>query len=100
MPRKISVFVQLNAPFVISVDDQKPNDQHLCCYNSKKEDTVLPFSNCMNHKIGGKYTPRAAYRSSSMTTLLTHTVAHSTKPSYRPKTNNQSLKKFLSLALG
>ena len=26
-----------------------------------------------------------------MTTLLTHTVAHSTKPSFRPKTNNQPL---------
>ena len=25
-----------------------------------------------------------------------HTVAHSTKPSFRPKTNNQPLKKFLS----
>ena len=35
----------------------------------------------------------------SMTTLLTHTVAHSTKPSFRPKTNNQPPKKFLSLAL-
>ena len=35
----------------------------------------------------------------SMTTLLTHTVAHSTKPSFRPKTNNQPLKKFLNLAL-
>ena len=35
----------------------------------------------------------------SMTTLLTHTVAHSTKPSFRPKANNQPLKKFLSLAL-
>ena len=29
----------------------------------------------------------------------THTVAHSTKPSFRSKTNNQPLKKFLSLAL-
>ena len=35
----------------------------------------------------------------SMTSLLMHTVAHSTKPSFRPKTNNQPLKKFLSLAL-
>ena len=33
----------------------------------------------------------------SMTTLLTHTVAHSTKPSFRSKTNNQPLKKFLFL---
>ena len=30
----------------------------------------------------------------SMTTLLPRTVSHSTKPSFRPKTNNQSLKKF------
>ena len=35
----------------------------------------------------------------SMTQLLTHTVAHSTMPSFRPKTNNQPIKKFLSLAL-
>ena len=35
----------------------------------------------------------------SMTTVLTHTVAHFTKPSFRSKTNNQPLKKFLSLAL-
>ena len=28
-----------------------------------------------------------------MTSLLTHTVAHSTRPYYRPKINNQSLKK-------
>ena len=35
----------------------------------------------------------------SMTSLLTHTVAHSTRPSFRPKTNNQPLKKFLSLAV-
>ena len=34
-----------------------------------------------------------------MSTLLTHTVAHSTKPSFMPKTNNQPPKKFLSLAL-
>ena len=35
----------------------------------------------------------------SMTQLLTHSVAHPTKPSSRPKTNNQSIKKFLSLAV-
>ena len=33
------------------------------------------------------------------TTLLTHTVAHSTKPSFMLKTNNQPHKKFLTLAL-
>ena len=35
----------------------------------------------------------------SMTSLLTHTVAHSNRHSFRPKTNNQPLKKFLSLAV-
>ena len=35
---------------------------------------------------------------SSMTSLLTHNFAHSTRHSFRPKTNNQLLKKFLSLA--
>ena len=34
---------------------------------------------------------------SSMTSLLIHTVAHSTRPSCRPKINNKPLKKFLSL---
>ena len=35
----------------------------------------------------------------SMTSLLMHTVAHSTRPSSRPKINNQPHKKFLSLAV-
>ena len=35
----------------------------------------------------------------SMTQLLTHSVAHSTRPCSRPQTNNQSIKKFLSLAV-
>ena len=35
----------------------------------------------------------------SMTSLLTHNIAHSTMHSFRPKTNNQPIKKFLSLAL-
>ena len=34
-----------------------------------------------------------------MTSLLTHTVTHSIRPSFRLKTNNQPLKKFLSLAV-
>ena len=36
---------------------------------------------------------------SSMTTLLTQAVAHSTRPFFRPKTDNQPLKKFLSLSV-
>ena len=39
------------------------------------------------------------YLFTSMTSLLTHTVAHSTRPFYRPKINHQPLKKFLSLAV-
>ena len=35
----------------------------------------------------------------SMTQLLTHTVAHSTRPSFRPKTNNQPTKMVLSLVV-
>ena len=35
----------------------------------------------------------------SMTQVLTHTVAHSTNPSFRSKINNQSIKKFLSLTV-
>ena len=42
---------------------------------------------------------KTTYTYFSMTQLLTHSVAHSTRPSSRPKTNNQPLKKFLSLAL-
>ena len=39
------------------------------------------------------------YMYPSMTSLLTHTVAHSTRHFFRPKTNNQPLKKFLSLSV-
>ena len=39
------------------------------------------------------------YMHISITSLLTHTVAHSTGPSFRLKTNNQPFKKFLSLSV-
>ena len=35
----------------------------------------------------------------SMTLLLMHTVAHSNRLSFRPKTNNQPIKKFLGLVV-
>ena len=35
----------------------------------------------------------------SKTSLLTHTVAHSTRSSFRLKTNNQPLKTFLILSV-
>ena len=55
--------------------------------NSKQLNCLQKFASFFEAKVN------------SMTTLLTHTVAHSTKPSFMPKTNNQPLKKFLSLAL-
>ena len=39
----------------------------------------------------------ALYIHTSMTSLLTYNVAHFTRHSFRPKTINQPLKKFLSL---
>ena len=39
------------------------------------------------------------YTFTSMTSLLTHNVAHFTRPSFRPKTNNKPNKKFLSLVV-
>ena len=45
-----------------------------------------------------KHWPYTVAKLISMTSLLTHNVAHSTMHSFRPKTNNQPIKKFLSLA--
>ena len=53
--------------------------------------------NCVCHCIRAMFRVLGMYN--SMTTLLTHTVAHSTRPSFMPKTNNQPPKKFFSLAL-
>ena len=44
--------------------------------------------------------PYGIYTEISMTSLLTHKVSHSTRHSFRPKTNNRPLKKFLSLVFG
>ena len=47
-----------------------------------------------NHMQSFSYSVHLLQTSFSMTTLLTHTVAHSTTPSFMPKTNNQPPKKF------
>ena len=47
--------------------------------------------NCVNQIL--------TYKKGSMTSLSTHTVAHCTRPSFRPIVNNQPLKKCLSLAV-
>ena len=54
---------------------------------------------CMRHPIDKRHRLAIYWLLLIMTTRLTHTVAHSTKPSFRPKTNNQPLKKFLSPGL-
>ena len=46
-----------------------------------------------------KAQPIALFMTLSMTSLLMHIVAHSTKPSFRRKINNQPLKKFLCLVV-
>ena len=72
------------------------------CYQARRA-TVSNFTVCNFMTISaliwvctmlGKYVCRLP---NSMTTLLTHTVAHSTKRSFMLKTNNQPLKEFLSL---
>ena len=66
---------------------QKTND----FFNSVQNE--VKFSDLRGHSLIVRAT------SCSMTSLLTHTVAHSTRSSFRPKTNNQPLKKFLSLVV-
>ena len=77
--------------------------------NSKCEDQLQAFKldkltyptqiRAYLHNEVDKYVMVWETKKVSMTTLLMHTVAHSTTPSFRPKTNNQPLKKFLSLPL-
>ena len=52
-----------------------------------------------NNEILSDKLDNKSYTQASMTPVLTHTVTHYTKHSFRPKTNNQLLKKFLSLAV-
>ena len=66
----------------------------------RSPEALLYFQN--NHKveISSTHFKCFVYFYSSMTSLLTHTVADSNRPSYRPKTNNQPIKKLLkSLAV-
>ena len=70
--------------------------------NKKQDEMIIWSSPCTamqmycNKLLSRLHRPRLF---GSMTQLLTHSVAHSTKPSSRPKTDNQCIKKFLSLAL-
>ena len=60
---------------------------HFYQYGEIRQITVVPKQGCAFIQVN-----------TIMTSLLTHNVAHSTRHSFRPKTNNQPLKKFLSLA--
>ena len=55
----------------------KASSQTKASFVTKADESILTF-----------------YQGTSMTSLLTHTVAHSTRLSFRPKTNNQSNKRF------
>ena len=77
--------------------------------NSKCEDQLQAFKldkltyptqiRAYLHNEVDKYVMVWETKKVSMTSLLMHTVAHSTKPSFMPKTNNQPHKNVLSLAL-
>ena len=97
------------APYKICVDrynrsqDARESPEGCCPHisqNEKKGTDVMDFLPWHRLVLGIMITNLLFYiLNLHMTTLLTHTVAHSTKPSFIPKTNNQPPKKFLSLAL-
>ena len=62
----------------------------------KKRRIIHSFVKYLNLLMTGS---QAVFLYVSMTKLLMHTVAHSTKPYFMPKTNNQPPKMFLSLAI-
>ena len=70
-----------------------------CFFNLKAFNKLFITSESWQSLRVFVYIKRPINFESHMTSLLTHTVAHSTRPSFRPKTNNQPLKKFLSLAV-
>ena len=53
----------------------------------------------LKHLVEEQHGSSSMTKNAKQSTLLTHTLAHSTKPSFMPKTNNQTPKKFLSLVL-
>ena len=61
---------------------QDRDSTYIVCKSLMRGRTKCNFPNCTLHNF-------------SMTSLLTHTVAHSTRPSFRPKNNKQPLKKVL-----
>ena len=79
-------------------------------YHRPHQETQPPRSRPINvplreaHEAAGKYITHTVHiiettQYISMTQLLSHTIAHSTRPSFRLKISNQPLKKFLSLAV-
>ena len=68
--------------------------KHWICFSHIILWTLLPFEICLFYSNALSIALLCL-----IVWLLTHIVAHSTRPSFRPKTNNQPLKKCLSLAI-
>ena len=72
--------------------------------NERKAEIRIQYRDVPGDIFQGKETDyllfiSSLYKKNIMTSILAHTVAHSTRPSFRPKINSQPLKHFLSLAV-
>ena len=71
------------------------------CFGKSDEATPnpKPLTNPLAEENASSFEEKTHPLDHSMTSLLTHNVAYSTRPSFRPKTNNQPIQKFLSHAV-
>ena len=101
----IALFTPSRTPRIFDNPKWHIFSEHWVMVNSKTNNQNSMIKTCrraekfpgMRHPTHVKLHGIGIDTNSSMTQLLTHSVAHSTKPSSRPKTNNQPLKKFLSV---
>ena len=80
-----------------SKQNENPYKKQYKSHRKRDIDEILTFDE-LDHTIK-KEANETADENFSMTSLLMHIVSYSTRPNYRPKINNQSLKMFLSLAV-
>ena len=100
--RNQKVILKINWSLAVLKINIKPklkivvNNFAWCSANARSfiEMTMVSFFFLLRLVVRAKYMPNIVWPHFS-----THTVTHSTRPSFRPKINNQPLKKFLSLAV-